>query len=153
MQIFFLFIGREPTAWPASDCLQIMVCSCAMSSNWVWLQIIFHSKWNLTFLLLAITLAWKWQIASPLEDVHSRWSNDKTVMRRQDYPWKRNVVPLMVALWVKWWKRELTRVKKKGVVQKSTWVFTPELILCSIICGKRRWLLMRLSIIIVKRSN
>ena len=38
---FFLFIGREPTMWPANNCLQIMVCSCAMPSNCVWLQIIF----------------------------------------------------------------------------------------------------------------
>ena len=38
---FFLFIGREPTTWPANNCLQIMVCSCAMPSNCVWLQIIF----------------------------------------------------------------------------------------------------------------
>ena len=29
---------------PPSDCLQIMVCSCAMSSNSVWLQIIFCSS-------------------------------------------------------------------------------------------------------------
>ena len=40
-KLFFLFIGREPTTWPANNCLQIMVCSCAMSSNSVWLQIIF----------------------------------------------------------------------------------------------------------------
>ena len=49
-------------------------------------------------------------------------------------------------------ERELTVVKKRSA-QKSTWVFTPELILCSIICGKRLYLFMRLSIIIVKRSN
>ena len=40
-KFFFLFIGREPTTWPANNCLQIMVCSCAMLSNCVWLQIIF----------------------------------------------------------------------------------------------------------------
>ena len=40
-KIFFLFIGREPTTWPANNCLQIMVCSCTMPSNYVWLQIIF----------------------------------------------------------------------------------------------------------------
>ena len=39
----FLFVGREPTTWPANNCLQIMVCSCAMPSNSVWLQIIFCS--------------------------------------------------------------------------------------------------------------
>ena len=36
-KFFFLFIGREPTTWPANNCLQIMVCSCAMPSNSVWL--------------------------------------------------------------------------------------------------------------------
>ena len=50
-------------------------------------------------------------------------------------------------------EKRINRSKKKGVLQKSTGVFTPELILCSIICGKRLYLLMRLSIIIVKRSN
>ena len=33
-KFFFLFIGREPTTWPANNCLQIMVAC-------VWLQIIF----------------------------------------------------------------------------------------------------------------
>ena len=42
-KFFFLFIGREPSTWPANNCLQIMVCSCAMPSNSVWLQIIFCS--------------------------------------------------------------------------------------------------------------
>ena len=41
LQIFFLFIGRELTTWPANNCQQIMVCSCAMSSNFVSLRIIF----------------------------------------------------------------------------------------------------------------
>ena len=40
-KFLFLFIGREPAAWPANNCLQIMVCSCAMPSNCVWPQIIF----------------------------------------------------------------------------------------------------------------
>ena len=40
---FFLFIGRELTTWSADNCRPIMVCSCAMSSNCVWLQIIFFS--------------------------------------------------------------------------------------------------------------
>ena len=38
---FFLFIGQEPTTWLANNCIQIMICSCAMPSNCVWLQIIF----------------------------------------------------------------------------------------------------------------
>ena len=43
-QIFSLCIGWQPTTWPANNCLQIKVCSCAiMSSYCVWLQIIFCS--------------------------------------------------------------------------------------------------------------
>ena len=65
-KFFFLFIGRELTSWPANKCLQIMVCSCALSSNFVWLLM---CKWNHAFLLVAIPLEWKWQIASLPEDV------------------------------------------------------------------------------------
>ena len=49
-KFFFLFIGRELTSWPANKCLQIMVCSCALSSNFVWLQIIVCSCVNETTL-------------------------------------------------------------------------------------------------------
>ena len=63
-KIFFLFIGRELTTWPANNCQQIMVCSCAMSSNFVSLRIIFCYCVNETtlFFLFAVALAWKWQI-------------------------------------------------------------------------------------------
>ena len=37
----FRFIGREPTTWPANNCLQIMVCSCVVLSKCDLLQIIF----------------------------------------------------------------------------------------------------------------
>ena len=47
---FFLFIGRKLTAWPANKCPQKMDCSCAMSSNFVWLQIIFRLCVNETTL-------------------------------------------------------------------------------------------------------
>ena len=40
LQIFLRIIGRELSAWPANNCLQIMFCSCAMSSNFVSLPII-----------------------------------------------------------------------------------------------------------------
>ena len=46
--LFLLFIGQKPTTWPANNCLQLMVCLCAMSSNRVWLQIIFCSCVNKT---------------------------------------------------------------------------------------------------------
>ena len=40
-KFFFLFIGLEPTTWPVNNYQQIMVFSCEMSSNCVWLQKIF----------------------------------------------------------------------------------------------------------------
>ena len=48
--VFFLFIGWEPTTWPANNYLQIMVFSCSMSSTFVLLQIIFCSCVNETTL-------------------------------------------------------------------------------------------------------
>ena len=48
---FFLFIGREPTTWPSNNCVQIMVCSCGMSFNCFWLQILFCSCVNETTLV------------------------------------------------------------------------------------------------------
>ena len=47
---FFLFTGWEPTMWPANNCLQVIVCSCSVSSDCVWLQIIFCSCINETAL-------------------------------------------------------------------------------------------------------
>ena len=47
---FFLFIGRESTTRPANNCLQIKVCSCAVSFNCFWLQILFCSCVNETTL-------------------------------------------------------------------------------------------------------
>ena len=56
---FFLSIGREPTTWPANNCLQIMVCSCLVPSTRVLLQIIFCSC------VIGSTFSGrKWQIAS-----------------------------------------------------------------------------------------
>ena len=66
----------------------IMVCSCAMSSNFVWLQIIIFllmHKGNHAFLLLAITLAWKWQKSLRFLKIsikkQTRWLNDKTIKK------------------------------------------------------------------------
>ena len=58
-KVFFLFIGREPTTWPANNCLQIMVCSCAMPSNSVWLQIIFCSCVKETVLFSFLRSLWR----------------------------------------------------------------------------------------------
>ena len=66
-KFFFLFIGQKPTRWPANNCLKVMVCSCAMSSNCVWLKCLAANNFLLMrkrhhaflILLLAITLAWK----------------------------------------------------------------------------------------------
>ena len=47
-------------------------------------NILHMRKGNRAFLLYAIALAWKWQIAPLPEDIHekkqSRWSNDKTII-------------------------------------------------------------------------
>ena len=79
---FFLFIGWKPSTWPANNCLQIMVCSCAMSSNCVWLQIIFCSWVNET--MRDIVLAWKKadHFASRRYSLKKQtwWSNDKTII-------------------------------------------------------------------------
>ena len=70
-KFFFLLIGKEPSTWPANNCLQIIVCSCATSSNCVWLwhlaanNILLIHKRNHAFLL-----AWKWQIALLPKDIH-----------------------------------------------------------------------------------
>ena len=37
----FLFIGREPTTWPANNCLQIMVCPCVVPTKCVLALIMF----------------------------------------------------------------------------------------------------------------
>jgi len=55
---FSSFHWREPTTWPANNCLQIMVCSCVIPSKCVLLQIIFCSCVIVTTLLYQ-----KWQIA------------------------------------------------------------------------------------------
>ena len=45
-KLFFLFIGREQTTWLASNCLQRIVCPCALSSNREWFL------WSMHFMLL-----------------------------------------------------------------------------------------------------
>ena len=72
-KLFFLFIGRKPTKWRANNCIQIiMVCSCAMSSNCIWLQIILCSRVNepTLFSSLRSLLQENWQIALLPEDIH-----------------------------------------------------------------------------------
>ena len=83
---FFLFIGLEPTTWPANNCLQIMVCSCATSSTcvWlsVWLQIIFCSCVNerTLFSLLRSLLRENGSFPKIFIKKLTRWLNDKTII-------------------------------------------------------------------------
>ena len=82
---FFLFIGREPTTWPANNCLQIMVCSCAMPSNCVWLQIILCTcvKETVLFSFLRSLLSENGRsLRFPRIFIkkQTRWSNDKTII-------------------------------------------------------------------------
>ena len=83
---FFVFIGREPTTWPANNCLQIMVCSCAMPSNCVWLQIIFCTcvKETVLFSFLRSLLRENGRsLRFPKMFIknQTRWSKDKTIIK------------------------------------------------------------------------
>ena len=82
---FFLSIGRGPTTWPANNCLQIMVCSCAMPSNCVWLQIIFCTcvKETVLFSFLRSLLrenGRSLRFPKIFLKKQTRWSNDKTIV-------------------------------------------------------------------------
>ena len=80
---FFLFIGREPTTWPANNCLQIMVWSCAMSFNSFWLQILFCLRVNETTLFSFLRSHLRengrsLRFPKIFLKKQTRWSNDKT---------------------------------------------------------------------------
>ena len=83
-KFFFLFIGREPTTWPANNCLQIMVCSCAMPSNCVWLQIICSCiKETVLFSFLWSLLrenGRSLRFPKILIEKQTWWSTDKTII-------------------------------------------------------------------------
>ena len=71
--------------WPAKNWLLIMVCSWAMLSNCVWLQIIFCSCINITtlFSFLQSLLLEKWHIASLMKIFIKKliwWLNGKTIL-------------------------------------------------------------------------
>ena len=69
--------------WSANNCLQIMVCSYAMSSNRDWLQIIFYLWVNkiMLFSFLRPLLrenGWSLRFPKIIITKQTRWSNDKT---------------------------------------------------------------------------
>ena len=87
---FFLFIGQEPSTWPANNWLQIMVCSCAMLFNCFWLQILFllMRKWNhtcyLLFYVISVITSGKQCALTTFRRYYlvkkqSQWWNDKTI--------------------------------------------------------------------------
>ena len=84
LQIFLPFIGREPTTWSTNNCLQIMVCSCVMSPNFVCLQIIFCSCENETtpFSFLQSLLREKWQIASLPDNIPLKNKLDERMIKQ-----------------------------------------------------------------------
>ena len=69
------------STWPANNCLQIMVCSCAMSSNCVWLQIIFCSCVNETTRDRSCVKKGR-SLRFPKIFIKKQtwWSNDKTII-------------------------------------------------------------------------
>ena len=89
-KFFFLFIGQERTTWPPNNCLQIMVCSCAMPSNCVWLQIIFCTcvKETVLFSYLRSLLRENdrsLRFQRIFIKKQTRRSNDKTIIERGYY--------------------------------------------------------------------
>ena len=88
--IFLLIINLkletwEPTTWPANNCLQIMVCSCAMPPNCVWLQIIFCTcvKETVLFSFLRSLLRENGRSLCFLKiflNKQTWWLNDKTII-------------------------------------------------------------------------
>ena len=79
MQFFFLFIGREPTTWPANNGLLMRnVTQLCLATN----NILLSRIWNHTFLLLAISVLCEngRSIRFPKIFIknQTRWSNDKT---------------------------------------------------------------------------
>ena len=91
-QLFISFIGKEPTMWPANNCLQIIVCSCTMLSNCVWLQIIFCPCVKETVLfsfLQSLLRENKRSLCFPRIYIknlkQTRWSNDKTIIIELGY--------------------------------------------------------------------
>ena len=84
-KFFFLLIGREPTTWPANNCLQIMLCLCAMLSNCVWLQIVFCWCVNETCFspscdCSGVKMADCFAFKGYSLKRQTRWSNDKTII-------------------------------------------------------------------------
>ena len=84
-QIFLSFHWGQPTTWPANNCPQIMVCSCAMPSNCVWLQLIFCTcvKETVLFSFLRLLLCenGRWlRFPRIFIKKQTRWSNDKTII-------------------------------------------------------------------------
>jgi len=71
-KFFFLLIGWEPTTWPAINCLQIMVCSYAMSSNCVNETTLFFFLWSL--------LHGNGSFSKIFIKKQTRWLNDKTIL-------------------------------------------------------------------------
>ena len=71
------FLGREPSAWAANTCLQVVVCSCfCFPAN----SILHMRKWNHAFLLLARN-GRSLRFPKIFLKKQTRWSNDKTIIQ------------------------------------------------------------------------
>ena len=77
-----LFIGREPATWPANNWLQIMVCSCPMSSNFIGLQIIlcWCVRETTLFSILRSLSHENGSLPKIFIKKQTRWPNDKTII-------------------------------------------------------------------------
>ena len=121
---FFLSIGREPTTWPANNCLQIMVCSCEVPSKRVLLQIIFCSC------VIGTTFSReKWQIASlSCQEVikiwkQTWWSADKTIIELGycKISWFISVSQINYLPQPTWWSNDTCKTIELGY-RKISWL-------------------------------
>ena len=74
---FYMFRAPASTTWPVNNCLQIMICSWAMSSNCVWLLIIFcfYPSCDRSEVKMADRFTDLWEFKK-----QTCWSNDNTVI-------------------------------------------------------------------------
>ena len=96
-------------------------------------NILLMRKWNHNFLLLAIALAWKWQIASLLKIFiykQTRWSNDKTIIIKrmiQDFTLdpSRPRSPSAPGGPTGPWHINIQETSRQKIIETPVWIFKP----------------------------
>ena len=79
----FLLIGPEPTTWSTTNCLQIMVCSCAVPSNYDFTTnniLLMHNCVHVLALQIQRKMADHFKLPENNYEKQARWSYDKTII-------------------------------------------------------------------------